>query len=657
MGRTSGQVSAVAAMALLLASAGAGATTVQQADVVYVGANVVTMDADQPTAKAVAVKGDDILAVGTNAEIQRHVGPNTRTVRLDGATVLPGFIDPHSHFLGYAFFTDAKNWLDVSSVNLFFKPLPDDPRCKDPTDPQVCFIPVRSQDDVIERITKAAKKGKPVYAMSYDPSRLGHGKSCPGPASRVGFECPNFENGKSRATLDAISTEVEIYVSSQSGHIAYANTKALRKLNICGTGVEDKKTCREPIINPVQEKSLAKSGQLDEDLALYGDFILHRPSAEERPGLSDQIHRPRHRRLCRPWLHTDPGRCRHGWRCQALPRPDDGRSALSVHGGADDVRQRQRQVLGNGPVGPRSRADDQGSRRNLHRRAEELRGRHPAGLHRRTQRALRQCVPAVHPAAAFRSPIRACRISRRRSSSSIRERAHANGYPIMLHQNGDQAIKNSIRALELAQAEGTKPFRDIVLHAPFLSSTLLARLKALNDPVSFLMPNIYFWGLPLCQQVLGPEVFTRRYTPYPARSAKSMGLKVTLHTDSPVNPPDPLFTIWVAKTRKVQQPAWYPNANRGACPTVAGPQEVISIEQRIRGFTANAAWQYGLLNKRGTITAGKAADMVVLSKNPLAMESNPDELRHVRVLGTVHSGHYRKNPLRFGAPIWPADVE
>src|SRR5689334_16505083 len=153
MGRTSGQLSAVAAMAILLAGAGAGATTVQQADVVYVGANVVTMDADQPTAKAVAVKGDDILAVGTNAEIQRHVGPNTRTIRLDGATVLPGFIDPHSHFLGYAFFTDAKNWLDVSSVNLFFKPLPDDPRCKDPTDPQVCFIPVRSQDDVIERIT------------------------------------------------------------------------------------------------------------------------------------------------------------------------------------------------------------------------------------------------------------------------------------------------------------------------------------------------------------------------------------------------------------------------------------------------------------------------------------------------------------------------
>ena len=45
--------------------------------------------------------------------------------------------------------------------------------------------------------------------------------------------------------------------------------------------------------------------------------------------------------------------------------------------------------------------------------------------------------------------------------------------------------------------------------------------------------------------------------------------------------------------------------------------------------------------------------MVVLSKNPLSMEDSPDDLRHVRVLGTVHNGHYRKNPVRFGAPIWP----
>ena len=653
MRHSPGRASAVAALALLLAGANSAvATTAQQADVVYVGADVVTMDEDQPTANAVAVKGNDILAVGTRAEIQRHIGPDTRTVRLDGATILPGFIDPHSHFLGYAFFTDAKNWLDVSSVNLFFKPLPGDPRCLDPTDSQACFIPVHSQDDVIERITKAAQKGKPVYAMSYDPSRLGHGRSCPGPVSKVGFECPNFENGNSRATLDAISTEVEIYVSSQSGHIAYANTKALQKLNICGTGVEDKKTCREPIINPVQEKSLAKSGQLDEDLALYGDSYFIGQVLEKDPTsairsiargvdvyaghgytlIQEGAATVGDAKIYRDLMEADP---RFPFTVALMIYDND---STKFSGTVQAARQAEQTIKGHDGIfiaGLKSFADGT-----------------PQGYTADLSEPYENVFPPF-TRAPFPQPYTGLPDLTTTELKQHAERAHANGYPIMLHQNGDQAIKNSIRALELAQPESPKPFRDIVLHAPFLSPALLARLKALNDPVSFLMPNIYFWGLPLCQQVLGPEVFTQLYTPYPARSAKSMGLKVTLHTDSPVNPPDPLFTIWVAKTRKVQQPAWYPNANRGACPTVAGPREVISIEQGIRGFTANAAWQYGLLNKRGTITAGKAADMVVLSKNPLSMENSPDDLRHIRVLGTVHNGHYRKNPLRFGAPIWP----
>ena len=65
------------------------------ADAVYLDAQVITMDDNQPSAKAVAVGGRNILAVGNNAEIRRYAGPGTRTVRLDGATVLPGFIDPH----------------------------------------------------------------------------------------------------------------------------------------------------------------------------------------------------------------------------------------------------------------------------------------------------------------------------------------------------------------------------------------------------------------------------------------------------------------------------------------------------------------------------------------------------------------------------------
>ena len=631
------------------------------ADAVYLDAQVITMDDNQPSAKAVAVGGGNILAVGNNAEIRRYAGPGTRTVRLDGATVLPGFIDPHSHFLGYAFFTDRAHWIDVSNVNLFFKPRPGDARCADPTDPQHCFIPVRSQDDVIDRITKAVhdvkaskKKLQAVYAMSYDPARLGHGKSCPGPATNVGFDCPNFENGHARAALDAIANDIPIFVSSQSGHIAYVNTPALEQLNICGTLPEHEsaKNCREPTINPVQEKSLARSGQLDEDLALYSDSFFIGKVLDAYP-LS----------LVSSLKNAIDIYAGHGYTLiqEGVAATSDAKIYLDImkadpnfpftvammmydnssgnfSGTVNIARQTEKLIKGHDDIfisGLKSFADGM-----------------PQGFTAYLSQPYNETFPPFTKP-PFKQPYEGLPDLTTYQMKQRTEQAHANGYPIMIHQNGDEAIKDAVRALQMAQPASTKGFRDIVLHAPFMSYTTLAQLKALNDPVSLMMPNIYFWGLPLCQQVLGSELYTRTYTPYPARTAKNMGLRVTMHTDSPVNPPDPLFTIWVAKTRNVQQPGWYPNTNRSSCPTVLGPQEAISIEQGIRAFTVDAAWQYGLSSKRGTITPGKAADMVVLSKNPLSLEDSPDELRHVRVLGTVHNGRYRKNPVRFAAPIWP----
>src|SRR4051794_31853977 len=98
------------------------ASSAQQADVAYINGDVATMDGANPSAEAIATKGEDILAVGTNAEIQALVGPDTRVVDLHGHTVLPGFIDAHSHMLSYGFYTDTKYWTDVSNINLHFKP-------------------------------------------------------------------------------------------------------------------------------------------------------------------------------------------------------------------------------------------------------------------------------------------------------------------------------------------------------------------------------------------------------------------------------------------------------------------------------------------------------------------------------------------------------
>jgi predicted amidohydrolase YtcJ len=72
----------------------------QAADLVLKNANIYTEDQRQPHARAIAVQGEKILVVGSDAEAGRYVGASTRVLDLKGATVVPGLTDAHDHFLG-----------------------------------------------------------------------------------------------------------------------------------------------------------------------------------------------------------------------------------------------------------------------------------------------------------------------------------------------------------------------------------------------------------------------------------------------------------------------------------------------------------------------------------------------------------------------------
>ncbi len=80
-------------------AAGSGAAAPgAPADTVLTGGKVITVDDQFSIAQAVAVRGDRIVAVGTDQEIDRLVGPNTRRIDLRGRSLMPGFIDNHAHF-------------------------------------------------------------------------------------------------------------------------------------------------------------------------------------------------------------------------------------------------------------------------------------------------------------------------------------------------------------------------------------------------------------------------------------------------------------------------------------------------------------------------------------------------------------------------------
>src|SRR5204863_404521 len=80
------------------------------------GGRIVTMDDARPEARAMAIRGDRIVALGSEEELARWVGPSTRVLDLKGALAIPGFIDAHAHFRSMGEqklildLTKAKSW-------------------------------------------------------------------------------------------------------------------------------------------------------------------------------------------------------------------------------------------------------------------------------------------------------------------------------------------------------------------------------------------------------------------------------------------------------------------------------------------------------------------------------------------------------------------
>ena len=94
----------------------------EPADLVLRDGKIVTVDDTNPEAQALAVRGDEIIAVGTNDEVAAYIGEMTQVIELDGQLAIPGFIEGHGHFLGVGNaqmqlrLMDTQNWEEVVSM-------------------------------------------------------------------------------------------------------------------------------------------------------------------------------------------------------------------------------------------------------------------------------------------------------------------------------------------------------------------------------------------------------------------------------------------------------------------------------------------------------------------------------------------------------------
>jgi len=106
-------------LALLAGLALVGCGSQSGADLILINGRIYTSDAEQPWAEAVAIDGEWIVAVGTNADIRRLTGRDTRTIDLAGAFALPGFNDAHVHIQSTGALLTGVNLLDVHEPQAF----------------------------------------------------------------------------------------------------------------------------------------------------------------------------------------------------------------------------------------------------------------------------------------------------------------------------------------------------------------------------------------------------------------------------------------------------------------------------------------------------------------------------------------------------------
>jgi hypothetical protein len=86
------------------------------ADMIFYGGDIVTMNKSQPSAEAVAVQDGKIIKVGSLAKLKAVQGQDTKLINLNGQTLMPGLVEPHVHIMGTAFSEEI--FLDLSNFNM-----------------------------------------------------------------------------------------------------------------------------------------------------------------------------------------------------------------------------------------------------------------------------------------------------------------------------------------------------------------------------------------------------------------------------------------------------------------------------------------------------------------------------------------------------------
>ncbi len=535
-----------------------------------------TMDPARPRAEALAVYGNRIVAVGRQADVFALRGPHTAVIDLAGQTAIPGLIDTHVHFASYAL---MRRWVMLDGL---------------PSLPAVL--------EAVARHVAVTPPGEWVHGFGWNHNLW--------PEKRF----------PTRHDLDAVAPDHPVALRRKDGHSLWVNTAALARGGLLDGAPEV----------PGGQFDRAGDGALtgiirETAVDWFKKHVIGPPSAAETQaaliaampiahslGLTS-VQTPEEADKLAAWLALrERGELR--LRVWAMLEKDDLDAAIGLGlraGFGDDwVRLGGLKLYADGALGSHTAemlepyADDPANRGMPTLGTEELR--------------------------------------------HLVERASRAGFPACVHAIGDAAVRRVLDVLATPSPalplrgggstsspalppSGGGRVRHRIEHVQVIHPADLGRLAELGV-IAAMQPLHAPSDREVAERLWGARC---RYA-YAWRSLLDAGTRLAFGSDGPVEDIDPFAGIYAAVTRRHPDPT-VPQA-RGEPVEGWYPEECLTVEEAVRAYTLDAAYAASEDHLKGSLTPGKLADIVVLSRNIFAEPPETTRSGQMCVVMTILDG-------------------
>ncbi len=537
-------------------------------DMVMFNGNIITVDSDFSIAGAVAVKDDKITGVGSNEDMKKLAGGNTRLLDLKGATVLPGINDAHCHLNGFGLQRPPM------VVDLGFPAIKSIADMKDATAKKVAEV----------------EPGKWIDGWGWDRGFLDELKGKP-------------ETWPTRFDIDEASRDNPVVYTDFSGHVCLANSQAME---IAGV---DKNT-PDPEGGIIQkDESEEPTGILFEAAAGLVRRLIPPPTEEERktgilnamaelnslgitcvtePGLSPELIR----------IYTDlhnQGKFTLRINCMIMGGPslESVKSSLDRVGTSTGFGNEWLRISG-----LKLLADGIPPSKTAFMYEDYIGGGHGKLL-----------VEGETDEERYDMLI------------SMIKYANTRNFQVGIHVTGDRGIDACVDGYISALKEHPWDARHYIIHTDYATPECIKRMAA--NSIGANVQSAIKWTIGnLMISITGEE---RAAYHWPLKLLFDEGVRVSNSSDASVTYPDWRQGIESAVLRKDK-----------ATGEVIGAEQCITVEQAIRSYTINGAWQDHQDDVRGSIEVGKLADFTIIGEDIMTID--PNGIHEIPIIATIVGG-------------------